>query len=63
MDIVNPPDLIGLYSDQGLVSLRTSIFGCKAVKVVLNIVGGVKERVQSRGPVKCKIKKTVPHFW
>ena len=45
VDIVNPPDIIRLFSDQAHVSLGTSIFDNNAVKCVLKIVGGVLEHV------------------
>jgi hypothetical protein len=42
VDIVNPPDIIHLYSDQALVSLRTAISDNNRVKFVLYITGGVQ---------------------
>jgi len=45
VDIVNPPDLIGFYCDQARISLRTCPRGQNAGQIIVDIVGGLQERV------------------
>jgi hypothetical protein len=52
-----PPDIIRIQSDQAPVSLRTFIVDNRAIKVVLDNVGGVQVKVpRSR---TCKLCDTL----
>jgi len=45
VDVFNPPDNKRIDFGQARVSLRNGICGCKAFKIILDIVAGVQEHV------------------